>query len=371
MEKCFHGGKIYDLIGYDFAKLHDTNRVLSADVLDAWYDPAPEISEFIAQNINYICRASPSASINHVRTLLAEEFKTQPEYIIVGQGSSDLIFRVLPSLVDEKGTVFLEPAYGEYRHVVQNILELPAYGFNTEPHDFDLDVDALIKYTNDKGASAVVLVNPCNPTGKVYSKEKLIKLRKSLNPNICLIIDETYSEYIAREASMIDALATHDNLCIFKSLSKSYALSGLRAGFCAWNNEKTAWHHRRTQPYVIATATQSALYKIFEKKDYYASMISRTHVIRDYFVAQITAQLPQIRCVDSAINAVLLNISKTPFQAQEVVDQLYSKNILVRNIDSQGMLEKGQYIRISILSEEDMHLILRALLTIFAHQQDA
>ncbi len=368
MEKCFHGGKIYDLIGYDFAKLHDTKRVLSADVLDAWYDPAPEISAFIAQHINYICRASPSFTIEHVRTLLAKEFKTQAEYIIVGQGSSDLIFRVLPSLVDEKGTVFVEPAYGEYRHVVQNILELPAYGFNTEPDGFDLDVDALINYTTDCGASAVVLVNPCNPTGKVYSKAKLTRLRETLNLNIRLIIDETYSEYIAREASMIDALETHDNLCIFKSLSKSYALSGLRAGFCAWNNEKTAWHNQRTQPYVIATATQAALYKIFEQNDYYANMISRTHAIRDDFVAKITAQLPHIRCIDSVINAVLLDISETPFQAQEVVDQLYAKNILIRNIDSQGTLEKGKYIRISILSEQDMQIILQSLLEIFAHK---
>ena len=56
---CYHGGAFFDAIGAEFDALHRRSAVINADVLDAWFDPAPGVIEAVSAHLAWSLRTSP------------------------------------------------------------------------------------------------------------------------------------------------------------------------------------------------------------------------------------------------------------------------------------------------------------------------
>ncbi|MFT5233867.1 MAG: histidinol-phosphate/aromatic aminotransferase/cobyric acid decarboxylase-like protein [Candidatus Krumholzibacteriia bacterium] len=361
LDECFHGGQLFCSVGQDFSRLRNRDLSYAADVLDAWYPPAPAVIETLKSHLPWTCRTSPPPSNLNIISLISSEYQLGAEQIVLGHGSSDLIYRVLPSLIDERGALIIKPAYGEYEHVIQNLLDIKVVSYSTADNNFELDVDDIIRHANNDKVSAVILINPCNPTGQVFSRKQLLKLHEGVSKNTNLIIDETYSEYCNREYSLANIVGDVSNLAIFKSLSKTYALSGMRAGFCILNKELARYHQQRTPPYTIPMPTQVALFETFKNKSYYQEQIERTHLSRDHFCSLLNSDAPQLKTLPSSINSVLIDLEKSAGDAEDLRKYLAKKSIYIRNIDSQGISRHGRYVRVSILSKTDMSVIADAI----------
>lgn len=294
---CFHGGRVFESIGLDYSNMRLLETSYAADVLDAWYPPAPSVVEKLSQHLAWGIRTSPPPTNSNVIFAIADAYKLDPHTIVIGAGSSELIYRVLPNFIDQRGVLIPKPAYGEYEHIVRNIYGLPVYEMFTDQVAFKIDISRLLAQTKIYKPSAIVLINPSNPSGQNITRSELIELINQVDSSINLIVDETYSEYNSNIDSIADLCSTYRNLIIFKSLSKTFALSGLRAGFCVVHRTHAESLCGYTPPYIIPTLTQMALYESFKNIQYYQEQIKNTHESKQYFVGLLDKHAPMIKTI--------------------------------------------------------------------------
>lgn len=375
MLNCFHGGRMFDAIGSAYRRLDALDQHYPADVLDAWYPPAPQVIAKVSEHLPWSARTSPPPCGQNLRELIAAFYNLSTNTIVLGSGSSELIYRIFPSLVDKRGVLIPKPAYGEYEHLAKTILGFPVFELLTDSNAFWLDIDQLIAKAIEMepaAPAAIVLINPSNPSGSVVSREDLIKVLDAIPPSTALVVDETYSEYNNRQESVADLCPDFANLIVFKSLSKVYALSGMRVGFCVMHPDRAHDFILRTPPYIVPTPTQIALFTSFDHQDYYHDRIQETHAIRDRFQHNLIQTVPRLNVVDSCINSLLIDLSQAGMHSETFTRVLRNRCIYVRNIDSQGLSReaRGRYVRISILNAQAMQHITQVIADIFSRPED-
>ncbi len=345
---CPHGGCVYDTVGQDFSGLDALDEVIAADVLDAWYPPAPRVLEDLNNNLAWYARTSPPLHADGLREVISENRGIESSQIILGCGSSDLIFRVVPKFLMDQGTIVIpQPSYAEYRHVLTNLHGRQVETFDTDGDDFVLQVDVLTEFANSVDASAIFLVNPCNPTGFALDKTQMIQLLDGIG-NMRIVVDETYVDYIGKGNS----IEQYPNLLILKSVSKFYALSGMRIGYATTSVRSAKQFQLETPPYIVSTPGQMAAIAAFESEDYYIDRVQETHHLRESFAARLNA-LPGLRVMPSNINCVLLDLKDTGWTAAEFWAEMQARKLLCRDIGNQGLVDSSRYVRVAILNEEN------------------
>ena len=349
---CPHGGRVYETIGQDFSQLESRKEVLAADVLDAWYPPAPSVLKVLEDNLTWSARTSPPLHADGLREVIAKNRGIEPSQIVLGCGSSDLIFRIVPEFLDGSGPIVIpQPSYAEYRHVLTNLHGRSVVPFYTDSNDFVLNVEELLRFAKSVAASSVCLVNPCNPTGFALTKDKMLQLLDALE-RLRIVVDETYIDYIGKEESLETLVEKYPNLLILKSVSKFYALSGMRIGYAVTSAKRAIQYRNATPPYIVSTPGQMAAIAAFNAEEYYLDRVAQTHRLRQSF-SEALEKLPGIRVMPSNINCLLLDLRETGWVAHEFWEELRRKKLLSRDISHQGLEESGRYIRVAVLSESD------------------
>ena len=157
-------------------------------------------------------------------------------------GGLNIILKSILNPGDE--VITFAPFFGEYKNYTENfdgkLVIVP-----TNIDTFEPDLDELSKVINSK-TKAIIINNPNNPTGVIYSKEAiqsladlLNKKQKELNTSIYLISDEPYREIVYDNAEVPCLLKYYDNTFIGYSYSKSLSLPGERIGYVVVNPSMT------------------------------------------------------------------------------------------------------------------------------------
>ena len=350
-ETCPHGGRVYDTVGQDFSRLDALDEVVAADVLDAWYPPAPRVLEQLRENLEWSSRTSPPVHADGLREVIAKNRGIDASQIILGCGSSDLIFRVVPKFLNGLGPVVIpQPSYAEYRHVLTNLHGREVVPFFTDEQDFVLQVSALIDHAKAVHASAICIVNPCNPTGFALRKQDMLELLDGIG-EMKIVVDETYIDYIGKEHSLEPLVEQYPNLMILKSVSKFYALSGMRIGYAVTAAKRAKRFQLETPPYIVSTPGQMAAIAAFESEPYYLEKVQETHRLRNVLSDKLSV-LPGLRVMPSHINCILLDLKETGWKAADFWSELQSRKLLCRDIGHQGLTDETRYVRLSVLSED-------------------
>ena len=160
-----------------------------------------------------------------------------PAQIVVGNGAKQEICNVILSIVEKGDEVIIPtPAWVSYFEMVKL-----AEGTNVpflcgQKQDFKITPAQLESLITDK-TKVLLLCSPSNPTGAIYSKEELAALAKVLAkyPRIIVIADEIYEHisYCGQLTSIASFPELKDRVVIINGVSKAYAMTGWRIGFCA------------------------------------------------------------------------------------------------------------------------------------------
>jgi len=118
---CFHGGASFDAIGTDFDRLESKGQVIRADVTDVWYDPAPNVVKALGNDLAWLLRNSPPTNSEGLVRAISEVRRIPEKNLLVGGGSSDLMFAFFPNYIFGSVTI-LDPMYGEYSHIFGTVL---------------------------------------------------------------------------------------------------------------------------------------------------------------------------------------------------------------------------------------------------------
>lgn len=175
----------------------------------------------------------PDDSCAELKDVISKAFDVAEESIIVGAGSSDII-RCVPNTFFERGdrVVIPCPSFAEYTQQCR-IVGAQVDNIELRPEDdFRIDADELLRRA--VGAKAVYICNPNNPTGRIEPKDKLVRIvRECEDMGVLVFLDETLLELVPGfvDNTLSGMVSRFNNLVVASSLTKSYAIPGIRIGF--------------------------------------------------------------------------------------------------------------------------------------------
>jgi hypothetical protein len=177
--------------------------------------------------------ACRSCSARHAEGFIAEVAARRgvpAECVLPGAGSSSLLFTCLPRLLrDGASALILAPMYSEYEHSVGTLLGGVVRYHALRPEDgFAVDGDEFLREVQRIQPDAVLLVNPNNPTGRLWPRAEIIRFLDQLPAGTLVVVDEEYLDYAGAAESLEQEAAIREDLVIVKSMSKVYGLSGAR-----------------------------------------------------------------------------------------------------------------------------------------------
>ena len=344
---CFHGGAFFSAIGENFADLDRRHAIINADVLDAWFPPAPGVLAALYAHLPWLLRTSPPTGCDGLIAAIAEARGVAPDNILPGAGSSDLIFRALRHwLTPQSHALILDPTYGEYAHVLERVIGCTVDRLTlTRANDYAVDLACLEEALTDD-YDLVVLVNPNSPTGRHIPRAALEALLRRAPLRTRVWVDETYVDYAGAEASLETFAARSENVIVCKSMSKVYALSGARAAYlCAGPHQLEALR-AITPPWVVSLPAQVAAVRALQDPAYYAARYRETHAAREALAAEVRALgwdvLPGIA------NFLLCHLPPHGPDAETIVQRCRTRGVFLRNARAMSQHLGERSIRIAV-----------------------
>ena len=359
VEKAFHGGASFDAIGVDFKTLDGHDQIINADVLDSWYDPSPNVIAAIEPHLSWLIKTSPPTHGEGLKSVIAASRGISESNIVLGGGTSSLMYQAFPKLVSQTSTVtLLDPMYGEYSHIFSQVIGCKV---NLCPlladEGFQPDLDLLAQTA--VGSDLVVLVNPNSPTGVYVDLEFLQGLLGRLGPKTYLWVDETYIDFAPTKASLETLVATDDRIIVSKSMSKFYGLSGLRVGYLVCNSALAADLERTNPPWSVGLLAQVAGIEALQDTGFYDLMVEQTSHLREHLIARLSELTGIRRVFNSVANYVLFELDQP--KAQEVCEKTQVRGVFIRNCDALSARFENRFIRTAVKSAPENARIVEAI----------
>jgi threonine-phosphate decarboxylase len=206
----------------DDAYLFDTNIVANFSS-NVYYKGFPEgLKAHLISAIDKINRY-PEANADSLQHCLAGYHHLSIHQLLITNGATEAFYLIAQSLRNKSVTIVI-PSFAEYEDACRTA------GIALQFINWD-QLHATTRFTTD----VVFLGNPNNPTGSILKKEVLQSIL-TLNIQTTFVIDEAYVDFTSEDISMIPELVKFSNLIIVKSLTKAYAIPGLRLGYIISNS---------------------------------------------------------------------------------------------------------------------------------------
>ena len=330
---CFHGGAFFSAIGERFDALDRRNAIINADVLDAWFPPAPGVLASLSEHLEWLSRTSPPTNCTGMREAIAAARGLDPDSVLTGAGSSDLIFLALREwLAPTSRALILDPTYGEYAHVLERVIGCTVDRFELQRADgWAPDLDALGTRIERGKYDIVVLVNPNNPTGHHLPRTVVEQLLARVPNRTRVWIDEAYLDYVAPADSLEPVAATRANVFVCKSLSKVYALSGMRAAYLVSTPASIAALRPLTPPWAVSLPAQLAAVRALDDAPYYARRWRETAALRARLRGMLE-RIPGIEEVTGNANFLMVHLDPSARLAADVIAECRESGVYLRDL---------------------------------------
>lgn len=298
----------------------------------------------------------PDPACTALRTAIARHLRVAPEQIVVGNGAEQLIWW-LPRLLNARRVLVTAPAYVDYRRAA-GIWQRPVHSLPLGPDDgFALDLGRL---SADVQAGDLIWIGqPNNPTGRLVEPEAL-HAAVIAHPHADWAIDEAFIDFVAAGASAVGWGLT--NLIVVRSMTKFYALAGLRLGYAVLAPERAAeWASLLPEWSVnaLAAAAGEALLSDPGLVDFRR----RTRQLIGRERKHLSAGLRGLglRVFDSAANYLLLRLPDAGPQAADLAARLLlDEGIAVRLCCDYPGLD-SRYLRVAVRTGAENRRLLTAL----------
>jgi histidinol-phosphate/aromatic aminotransferase/cobyric acid decarboxylase-like protein/N-acyl-L-homoserine lactone synthetase len=358
--ECYHGGASFRAIGDTFDDLNRADQVISADVLDAWFPPAPSVLETLRTHLPLLLRSSPPTYCGGFLRAVAQARGVPYDTLVPGAGSSDLIFRAFRAWLSPASRVLtLDPTYGEYTHVMERVVKCRVDRLSLRRSDgYAVDTEELGRRGAD-GYDVVVLVNPNSPTGRHIPEERLREMLDAIPTSTRVWIDETYVDYCGEGQTLEGYAARSRNIVVCKSMSKVYALSGARAAYLCAPPPLAQELLTITPPWVLSLPAQVAAVKALAEPEYYQARWRETHELRSELAAGLRLLPAMEEVIEGVANFLLCHLTPDAPSAEELCRLCRAQGLYLRNLGSMGSNIEG--FRIAVKDRETNRRMLEVL----------
>ncbi len=285
----------------------------------------------------------PVASV--FRAAAADVLGTRPERVLCGNGSDDLLNIAMRSICAGGDVVaFPWPTYSLYPVLAR------IQGARVIQVDFPDDY-SLPSALSSTGARLTLLCNPNAPSGTLVPPARIGELAAALQG--VLLVDEAYVDFA--EEDCLDLVDAHDNVVVTRTLSKSYALAGLRFGYAVAQEHLIRGLMKVKDSYNVDALAIAGATAAIRDRDWLRRTVQRINETR----ARLTQELERMgfRCWPSQTNFVLARVPAGT-DAARVHQMLFERKVLVRYFDQPRL---NDCLRISVGSPADTEALLKAM----------
>ncbi len=349
-----HGGNIYQVsrqLGVKAESIID----FSANINPLGF--APRVKKALASAdmaiLNY-----PDHEAYDLIHALSSYHNLPEEFFLAGNGSTEFIY-LLPGILRPKSVLLVAPTFTEYEYSFQRAKGVVFY-FNTrEEADFRLEEKKLFDELK-RGYSALYICNPGSPTGVLIPADTMKEiLHFAAKKGTSIVVDETFMDY-AEEHSMKAQVKNFDCLYILRSMTKFFALPGIRAGYLisyAKNIEKV---QTKQGPWSMNAMAQRAGVESLRDSAYIQKSIQYILDARKTLVSELR-KLPFLTVYNSSCNFLLVKLNRSaPLTAFELYEKLLHRGIIIRTCgDFQGL--DDSFFRIAVKKKNENKKLITEL----------
>jgi len=253
------------------------------------------------------------------------------------------------------------PAFGEYRR----ILERDSIESHTYPLDptanFRPDLEHVIEYCVERGCDSVILNNPHNPSGGTFAATEMRSiLAHATRRNIRILLDEAFIDFIPEESISSYVLQT-DNLIVFRSVTKFFAMAGLRVAYLIAPHSLVATIASLLDQWCVSTLASLAAGAAVQDFSYISNTIQSNSAEREW-LSRALAEIG-LTVFPGCANFLLIRLPHEQ-QGDNAWERLIlDHGIVVRNCGTFEGLD-GSFMRVAVRGREDNQRLIRALASV-------
>jgi histidinol-phosphate/aromatic aminotransferase/cobyric acid decarboxylase-like protein len=227
-------------------------------------------------------------------------------------------------------------------------------------HDgYTVNLDELAWRTK-QGYDLIVLVNPNNPTGRHIRRSDLESLLSAVPPQTRMWIDEAYIDYVGASESLERFAAESENIIVCKTMSKVYALSGMRVAYLCASPHQLSDLISITPPWVVGLPAQVAAVRALEDPAYYKEQYRSTHLLRGEMREALRGIGIQ-EIVPGEANFLMFHLDESQPTSEQVIERARGAGVYIRDVASMGSDLGLRALRIAIKDSASNERILRTL----------
>lgn len=305
------------------------------------------------------CSLYPEGASPELRLAIARFHRVDPDMVLVGNGSDELIRYVCEAFLEADDEVVVSQ-YGFIRFRQQSAL-MGARIIEVPMADWTYDLKTMARAASPR-TKVFFIANPNNPTGTYNSEEELRELLAAAPPSALVVHDEAYCHYAAGwddyPKTVPRLLKEHPNLVVLRTFSKAYGLAGLRVGYALADPEIIGWFDRIRMPFNVNLPAQQSCVEALKDAAYLKRSVALVAGLREPVAAAL-------RDLGLAVQPSATNFlfARSPIPGRELFKSLLKLGVIIRPLDEYGL---PRHVRITIGDRAANRALLSALKQVLA-----
>lgn len=307
----------------------------------------------IIENIGLI-EKYPDISYYELKECISEFEDIKKENILLGNGAAEVLFSIVRA-INPKKSLIMAPTFSEYEEAVNSVGGSIRYYYLKEEYEFKIQYDVLECIDDD--LDLIFICNPNNPTGVLTDKEMLLKiLIKAKEHNVKLLIDESFLDFIEEKLTMANYINEYDNLIIVKSLTKFFALPGLRIGYALTGDKILKEKLQEVTPaWNINILAEIATKNALKDTRYIRNTKGFIDEEKDYLYEELI-KIKELKVFKPSVNFIFIKV-KIDLDLKE---ELLKFKILIRSCSNYNGLN-SKYYRVAVRTHEENIKLIKSL----------
>lgn len=353
-----HGGNIYDA-----ARELDRNpcEIIDFSASINPLGPSPHVWKAIASSKDLLGHY-PDPDCWDLRRALANFWGIHPDQIVVGNGSTELI-DALPRALKIHRLLVVQPTFSEYAAAMERAGGETTALCAERTNHYAIPIDRLHR-TMERGRNeghsfdGVVLCQPNSPTGQACTVDDLIRLAQvAQRRGLWLIVDESFADYCS-ERAVLPCLSSWPQVVVLRSMTKFYALPGLRVGYAVSARTTAGRLRRQLPPWSVSMMGQVAALAALNDKTHARKSLKFMAQERERFRTRLAA-LAGCTVLPSYANYCFVELPRGQ-QARALAEHLRGKGLLIRDCSTVPGAN-SRSIRLAVRTRSENDRLLREI----------
>ncbi|MFW5976339.1 MAG: threonine-phosphate decarboxylase CobD [Bacillota bacterium] len=360
--KQIHGGnveevkKIYNLSEEEIIDFSSNINFLG---------PPPGLKKLLSKKINEITRY-PEPYSDKLEEKLAKYLEVNQKNIVIGNGGVEIIYELV-KVLNFDSVLLPVPTFSEYERAVKCFNKKIKYYYLNKQNNYQLSIDRFIKKIkkNLRDIDLLIICNPNNPTGTLLHRKDLFELIKICRGNqIFLVIDEAFIDFVdnIENYTLVKLVNDYDNLFLIRSMTKFYAIPGLRLGYGIGNEKIVKKIKKNKMPWSVNIFAQIAGKEVLGKNSYYKKTRRENRKERKFLYRKLK-NISGLKPLVPSANYIGIDISNLNYKSFRLADKLARSGILIRDCSTYKGINSN-FIRIAVKSRKNNQLLLNNIKTI-------